>query len=65
MAKRERMPLLQVRISQEILDELEALVPVVQRDPHFRAGVVTKQDVLRLVISRGIEAVKRGAGGGR
>ena len=61
MEKGKRMPLLQVRATEDILEELEALVPLVQRDPHFRAGTVSKQDVYRLALSRGIEAIKRTA----
>ena len=59
LGERQRMPLLQVRVQQEILDELAGLLPQIQRHPNFRAGVVTMQDVTRLAISRGIEALKR------
>jgi hypothetical protein len=59
MSERQRMPLLQVRVSQEVLDDLAALLPAIQRHPNFRAGVVTLQDVYRLALSRGIETLKR------
>jgi Cu/Ag efflux pump CusA len=55
-------PQLQVRISQAILDELNALVPLVQEHPNFRTGRVTLQDVARLALSRGIEQLKRELG---
>jgi hypothetical protein len=64
MADRGRMPLLHLRISQALLDEVAALVPAVQRHPNFRGGTVTQQDVLRLVISRGIEVVRQEVGEG-
>ncbi len=52
-------PQLQVRVNQAILDELEALQPLLQAHPNFRTGRVTLQDVARLALSRGIEALKR------
>jgi hypothetical protein len=64
MADRGRMPLLHLRISQALLDEIAALVPAVQRHSNFRGGTVTQQDVLRLVISRGIEVVRQEVGEG-
>jgi hypothetical protein len=59
MSERQRMPLLQVRVSQEVLNDLNDLLPAIQRHPNFRAGVVTLQDVYRLALSRGIETLKR------
>jgi len=50
------------RVAQEVIDEMAALVPLVQAHPNFRAGRVTLQDVGRLVISRGIEQLKRELG---
>jgi hypothetical protein len=52
-------PLFQMRINQEVLDELKDLVPLIQAHPNFRTGRVTIQDVARLALSRGIESLKR------
>lgn len=54
-----RMPLLQVRVAQAMYDQLYKLIPLLQVHPNFRAGKVTLQDVVRLVISLGIEVVLR------
>jgi hypothetical protein len=59
---RGRQPQLWLRVSQQILDELDALVPKIQEHPNFRAGTVTMQDVARLALSRGIESLKRELG---
>jgi hypothetical protein len=59
---RGRQPQLWLRVSQQILDELDALVPQIQEHPNFRAGTVTMQDVARLALSRGIEELKRELG---
>jgi hypothetical protein len=56
---RGRQPQLWLRISQQVLDDLEALVPLVQQHPNFRAGTVTMQDVARLALSRGLEVLKQ------
>jgi hypothetical protein len=56
---RGRQPQLWLRVSQQILNELDALVPKIQEHPNFRAGTVTMQDVARLALSRGIESLKR------
>jgi hypothetical protein len=56
---RGRQPQLWLRVSQQILDELDALVPRIQEHPNFRAGTVTMQDVARLALSRGIETLKQ------
>lgn len=53
------MLLLQVRIAQTMYDQLNRLIPLLQNHPNFRAGKVTLQDVVRLVISMGIEVVMR------
>jgi hypothetical protein len=52
-------PLFQMRINEEVLEELRRLVPLVQAHPNFRTGRVTVQDVARLALSRGIEQLKR------
>jgi hypothetical protein len=57
---RGRQPQLWLRVSQQILDELETLVPRIQEHPNFRARTVTVQDVARLALSPGIETLKRG-----
>jgi hypothetical protein len=54
----DKMPLLQVRVNLDTLQDLTTLLPVVQRHPDFRAGRVTFQDVARLALSRGIEQLK-------
>ena len=54
-----RLPQIQIRVSQEIIDEMEALIPVVQAHPNHRASRVTLQDVARLALSRGIDVLKR------
>lgn len=59
MGDAQRMPLLQVRIAQTMYDQLNRLTPLLQNHPNFRAGKVTLQDVVRLVISLGIEVVTR------
>ena len=56
---RGRQPQLWLRVSQQVLDDLEVLVPSVQQHPNFRAGTVTMQDVARLALSRGIEVLKQ------
>jgi hypothetical protein len=52
-------PQLQVRINEAVLDELNALVPLVQADPNFRSGRITTRDVARLALSIGLEELKR------
>jgi hypothetical protein len=52
-------PQLQVRINQAVLDELNALVPLVQADPNFRSGRIPTRDVARFALSIGLEELKR------
>ena len=57
--KKPRMPLLSVRISQDVWDDLRNLLPKVQQHPNFRGGLINLQDVYRLALSRGVDILKK------
>jgi hypothetical protein len=59
MGEQGRMPLLQVRVAQNIVDELYRLVPLLQSHPNFRGGTLTMPDVVRLALSLGVEVLRR------
>jgi hypothetical protein len=49
-----------IRLPQELLDRIEALVPVVAADPVFAAfGRVGRSSVLRLSLVRGVESLEK------
>jgi hypothetical protein len=54
-----RMPLMQVRVNQDVLDGLRELVPLVQKHPNWSGGLVMIQDVYRLALARGLDALRR------
>jgi hypothetical protein len=57
--RRDKLPMVHIRVTQELLDELEGLLPLVREHVYFRGGTVTTQDVYRLALSRGAEILKQ------
>lgn len=48
-----------VRVPQELADALDALIPLLQKDHEYAAfGQVTRSDVARLAMSKGIASLR-------
>jgi hypothetical protein len=53
------MPMVQIRLPQDILEDLNALVDRMQEHEDYRAWRLTVTDVIRIALGRGVESLKR------
>jgi hypothetical protein len=59
MADREGMKQFQIRVTEPVYEELQAMVERLQASPNHRATPVTFSHVVRMALSLGLEEMKR------